>query len=49
MIKGHIDDQLINQHEKYVIRDISHNPKEEILSFFPNTSSVYLQYWFGQN
>ncbi|KAI4350695.1 hypothetical protein L6164_005125 [Bauhinia variegata] len=39
-----IDDQLKKRREKYVLLDISHKPKEEILSHFPNISSVCLQY-----
>lgn len=39
-----IDDQLKKRNEKYVLLDISHKPKEEILSHFPNIASVCLQY-----
>ncbi|KAG5056431.1 hypothetical protein AAZX31_05G007500 [Glycine max] len=39
-----IDDQLKKRHEKYVLLDISHKPKEEILSHFPNIASTCLQY-----
>ncbi|XP_017437490.1 L-aspartate oxidase 2-a, chloroplastic isoform X1 [Vigna angularis] len=37
-----IDDQLKKRGEKYVLLDISHKPKEEILSHFPNISSTCL-------
>ncbi|KAI9078095.1 hypothetical protein K1719_040020 [Acacia pycnantha] len=39
-----IDDQLKKRDEKYVLLDISHKPKEEILSHFPNIAAVCLQY-----
>lgn len=39
-----IDDQLKKRDEKYVLLDISHKPKEEILSHFPNIASVCLQH-----
>ncbi|CAJ1946733.1 unnamed protein product [Sphenostylis stenocarpa] len=39
-----IDDQLKKRDEKYVLLDISHKPKEEILSHFPNISSMCLQH-----
>ncbi|KAL9323318.1 hypothetical protein ACSQ67_008175 [Phaseolus vulgaris] len=39
-----IDDQLKKRDEKYVLLDISHKPKEEILSHFPNISSTCLKY-----
>lgn len=39
-----IDDQLKKRDEKYVLLDISHKPKEEILSHFPNIASFCLQY-----
>lgn len=39
-----IDDQLKKRDEKYVLLDISHKPKEEILSHFPNIASTCLQY-----
>lgn len=39
-----IDDQLKKRNEKYVLLDISHKPKEEILSHFPNIASMCLQY-----
>lgn len=39
-----IDDQLKKRNEKYVLLDISHKPKEEILSHFPNIASMCFQY-----
>ncbi|XP_027357635.1 L-aspartate oxidase, chloroplastic [Abrus precatorius] len=39
-----IDDQLKKRNEKYVLLDISHKPKEEILSHFPNIASMCLQH-----
>ncbi|QCD95218.1 L-aspartate oxidase [Vigna unguiculata] len=39
-----IDDQLKKRGEKYVLLDISHKPKEEILSHFPNISATCLQH-----
>ncbi|GLU02058.1 hypothetical protein SLE2022_193290 [Rubroshorea leprosula] len=39
-----IDDQLKKRNEKYVLLDISHKPREKILSHFPNIASECLQY-----
>ncbi|KAF5936610.1 hypothetical protein HYC85_024116 [Camellia sinensis] len=39
-----IDDQLKKCNEKYVLLDISHNPREKILSLFPNIASECLKY-----
>lgn len=39
-----IDDQLKKRDEKYVLLDISHKPKNEVLSHFPNIASTCLQY-----
>ncbi|KAK4798059.1 hypothetical protein SAY86_030385 [Trapa natans] len=39
-----IDDQLKKRNEKYVLLDISHKPREEILSHFPNIAAECLQY-----
>ncbi|CAL5186207.1 unnamed protein product [Lathyrus oleraceus] len=39
-----IDDQLKKRDEKYVLLDISHKPKNQILSHFPNIASTCLQY-----
>ncbi|KAI3474885.1 hypothetical protein Pfo_030196 [Paulownia fortunei] len=39
-----IDDQLKKRNEKYVLLDISHKPKEKILSHFPNIAAECLQY-----
>ncbi|KAL7232547.1 hypothetical protein ACSBR2_010539 [Camellia fascicularis] len=39
-----IDDQLKKRNEKYVLLDISHKPREKILSHFPNTASECLKY-----
>ncbi|KAL5725153.1 L-aspartate oxidase [Ranunculus cassubicifolius] len=39
-----IDDQLKTRNEKYVLLDISHKPKHEILSHFPNIASECLQH-----
>lgn len=39
-----IDDQLKKRNEKYVLLDISHKPKDQILSHFPNIASVCLQH-----
>lgn len=39
-----IDDQLKKRGEKYVLLDISHKPKKEILSHFPNIASTCLRY-----
>ncbi|GAV67959.1 FAD_binding_2 domain-containing protein/Succ_DH_flav_C domain-containing protein [Cephalotus follicularis] len=39
-----IDDQLKKRNEKYVLLDISHKPREQILSHFPNIAAECLQY-----
>ncbi|KAK6913114.1 Fumarate reductase/succinate dehydrogenase flavoprotein-like, C-terminal, partial [Dillenia turbinata] len=39
-----IDDQLKRRNEKYVLLDISHKPREKILSHFPNIASECLQH-----
>ncbi|KAJ7974568.1 L-aspartate oxidase [Quillaja saponaria] len=39
-----IDDQLKKRNEKYVLLDISHKPREKILSHFPNIATVCLQH-----
>ncbi|KAA8548101.1 hypothetical protein F0562_004638 [Nyssa sinensis] len=39
-----IDDQLKRRNEKYVLLDISHKPREKILSHFPNIAAECLQY-----
>lgn len=39
-----IDDQLKKRNEKYVLLDISHKPKEKILSHFPNIAAECLKY-----
>ncbi|KAL0450661.1 UNVERIFIED_CONTAM: L-aspartate oxidase, chloroplastic [Sesamum latifolium] len=39
-----IDDQLKKRNEKYVLLDISHKPKENILSHFPNIAAECLKY-----
>ncbi|GJN18930.1 hypothetical protein PR202_gb06142 [Eleusine coracana subsp. coracana] len=39
-----IDDQLKKRGEKYVLLDISHKPREKILSHFPNIAAECLQY-----
>lgn len=39
-----IDDQLKKHNEKYVLLDISHKPREKILSHFPNIAAECLQY-----
>ncbi|KAL0343996.1 UNVERIFIED_CONTAM: L-aspartate oxidase, chloroplastic [Sesamum angustifolium] len=39
-----IDDQLKKRNEKYVLLDISHKPKENILSHFPNIAAECLRY-----
>lgn len=39
-----IDDQLKKRNEKYVLLDISHKPREEILSHFPNIAAECLRY-----
>ncbi|KAH9302710.1 hypothetical protein KI387_014293, partial [Taxus chinensis] len=39
-----IDDQLKTRNEKFVLLDISHKPKEEILSHFPNISAECLRH-----
>lgn len=39
-----IDDQLKKRNERYVLLDISHKPKEEILSHFPNIAAECLKY-----
>ncbi|GAA0174123.1 oxidase [Lithospermum erythrorhizon] len=39
-----IDDQLKKCNEKYVLLDISHRPREKILSHFPNIAAECLQY-----
>ncbi|KAL8475486.1 hypothetical protein ACS0TY_028222 [Phlomoides rotata] len=39
-----IDDQLKKRKEKYVLLDISHKPRENILSHFPNIAAECLNY-----
>lgn len=39
-----IDDQLKKRKEKYVLLDISHRPREQILSHFPNIAAECLHY-----
>lgn len=39
-----IDDQLKKRNEKYVLLDISHKPREKILSHFPNIAAECLRY-----
>lgn len=39
-----IDDQLKKRNEKYVLLDISHKPREEILSHFPNIAAECLKF-----
>lgn len=39
-----IDDQLKKRNERYVLLDISHKAKEEILSHFPNIAAECLKY-----
>ncbi|KAJ6775746.1 L-ASPARTATE OXIDASE CHLOROPLASTIC [Salix koriyanagi] len=39
-----IDDQLKKRCEKYVLLDISHKPREKILSHFPNIAAECLHY-----
>ncbi|XP_031383987.1 L-aspartate oxidase, chloroplastic isoform X1 [Punica granatum] len=39
-----IDDQLKKGNDKYVLLDISHKPREEILSHFPNIAAECLKY-----
>ncbi|GAB4846751.1 L-aspartate oxidase 2-a, chloroplastic [Ancistrocladus abbreviatus] len=39
-----IDDQLKKRNEKYVLLDISHKPREKILSHFPNIATECLNY-----
>ncbi|GMH23831.1 hypothetical protein Nepgr_025674 [Nepenthes gracilis] len=39
-----IDDQLKKRNEKYVLLDISHKPREKILSHFPSIASECLKY-----
>lgn len=39
-----IDDQLKKRNEKYVLLDISHKPRKNILSRFPNIAAECLQY-----
>lgn len=39
-----IDDQLKKRNEKYVLLDISHKPREQILSHFPNIASECLHH-----
>ncbi|KAG6488046.1 hypothetical protein ZIOFF_056804 [Zingiber officinale] len=39
-----IDDQLKKRGEKYVLLDISHKPREQILSHFPNIAAECLRY-----
>lgn len=39
-----IDDQLKKRNEKYVLLDISHKPRDKILSHFPNIAAECLQY-----
>lgn len=38
-----IDDQLKKRNERYVLLDISHQPREKILSHFPNIAAECLQ------
>lgn len=38
-----IDDQLKKRNEKYVLLDISHQPRDKILSHFPNIAAECLQ------
>lgn len=39
-----IDDQLKKRNEKYVLLDISHKPREKILSHFPNIAAECLKH-----
>lgn len=39
-----IDDQLKKRNEKYVLLDISHKPRQQILSHFPNIAAECLRY-----
>ncbi|PIA65079.1 hypothetical protein AQUCO_00100515v1 [Aquilegia coerulea] len=39
-----IDDQLKKRNEKYVLLDISHKPRDKILSHFPNIAAECLRY-----
>lgn len=39
-----IDDQLKKRNEKYVLLDISHKPRDEILSHFPNIAAECLKF-----
>lgn len=39
-----IDDQLKKRNEKYVLLDISHKPREKILSHFPNIAAECLKF-----
>lgn len=39
-----IDDQIKKRNEKYVLLDISHKPREKILSHFPNIAAECLKY-----
>lgn len=39
-----IDDQLKKRNEKYVLLDISHKPREKIVSHFPNIAAECLRY-----
>ncbi|KAI4389092.1 hypothetical protein MLD38_001355 [Melastoma candidum] len=39
-----IDDQLKKRNERYVLLDISHKPREDILSHFPNIAAECLNY-----
>ncbi|XP_077253669.1 L-aspartate oxidase [Tasmannia lanceolata] len=39
-----IDDQLKKRNEKYVLLDISHKPRDDILSHFPNIAAECLQH-----
>lgn len=39
-----IDDQLKKRNEKYVLLDISHKPRQEILSHFPNIAAECLKH-----
>jgi L-aspartate oxidase len=39
-----IDDQLKKHGEKYVLLDISHKPRDQILAHFPNISAECLHY-----
>ncbi|KAK9090427.1 hypothetical protein Sjap_023604 [Stephania japonica] len=39
-----IDDQLKKRNERYVLLDISHRPKDNVLSHFPNIAAECLRY-----